>query len=137
MLINSCGLNVPLEEGQSSTVGNPIINKSTDLWKVFYNWIKTINDGEMNVDVTKFMLYCNQSGQHGIVDEFSSPANKVDTTAAIEYAKNKLADIKNGHVIWKYFDYVVNHNENILLGFIERFELQIGDDAPQKKLVFI
>ena len=117
------------EEDKSSVVSNPITNKSTDLWKTFYNWIKAINDGEINVDVTKFILYCNKSGQHGIVDEFSSSANKDAATAAIKYEKDKLADIKKGHAIWEYYDYVINDNENILLGLIERFELQIGEGA--------
>jgi hypothetical protein len=117
------------EEDKSSIVGNPITNKSTSLWKTFYNWIEAINDGEINVDVTKFILYCNSSGEHGIVDELSSSTNVATATAAIVYIKNKLADIKKGHAIWKYFDYVVNQNENIFLDLIENFELQIGEGA--------
>ena len=32
-------------------------------------------------------------------------------------------------LLWEYFDYILNHNENILLDIIERFELQIGEGA--------
>lgn len=117
------------EEDKSSIVGNPITNKSTDLWKTFYNWIKEINDGEIDVDATKFILYCNKSGRHGIVDEFSASTNTDAATAAVKYAKDKLSDIKDGHAVWEYYDYVVNSNEKVLLAVIENFELQIGEGA--------
>jgi hypothetical protein len=117
------------EEDKSSVVGNPITNKSKDLWKTFYNWTKAVNDSEIDVHNTKFILYCNKSGQHGVVDEFSSVINKDTALAAIEYAKSKLSDINKDHGIWKFYDYVINNNENILLNIIQRFELQIGEGA--------
>ncbi len=117
------------EEDKSSITGNPLTNKSTDLWKTFYNWVKAINDNDIDVKLTKFILYCNRSGQHGIVDEFSAATNKDDALTAIEYAKDKLADIKEGHAAWEFYNYVINDNENILLDIIIRFELQIGEGA--------
>ncbi|MFK5949379.1 MAG: hypothetical protein QM500_11505 [Methylococcales bacterium] len=117
------------EEDKSSIVGNPITNKSIDLWKTLFNWIKAINDGDIDVNVTKFILFCNQTGQCGIVDIFSLATNKDTASAAIETAKNKLSDIKKDHAIWEYFNYTVNTHQNILAEVIQRFELQIGKGA--------
>jgi len=77
----------------------------------------------------KVMFYCNQSGRHGIVDEFSSAQNQPDAQKAIDYAKIKLNDIETDHDIWKYYDNVINQHETLLLDIVERFELQVGNSA--------
>ncbi len=117
------------EEDKSSITANSVTNKSVDLWKTFYNWLKAINDDDIDVDVTKFILFCNQSGQSGIVDTFSLATNKDAAIAAIETAKNKLSDIKEGHAIWGYFDYTINTHQKLLVEVIQRFELQVGKGA--------
>ena len=122
------------EEDKSSVVGNPITNKSTDLWKTFFNWIKAVNDHEIVVANTKFVLYCNKSGRPGIVDKFNSATNESQIKAAIQYAKTELIDIDEKHDIWESYNYVVNKNENILINIIERFELQLGEGASYDEL---
>lgn len=117
------------EEDKSSIVGNPLTDRSTDLWKTFSNWIKAIKNGDLDVKKTKFILYCNQSGRLGIVDKFSSAQNQSDAQSAIDYAKSELKDTKKEHDIWEYYNYVVNDNEVLLLEVVERFELQIGVGA--------
>lgn len=132
-IIESSG-EVTLEEDKSSIVGNPLTDRSTDLWKTFANWIEIINDRNLDVRKTKFILYCNQSGRHGIVDEFSSAQNQLDARKAIDYAKIKLNDIGAEHDIWKYYDKVINQHETLLLGVVERFELQIGKSSVYNEL---
>ena len=127
-IIESSG-EVTLEEDKSSIVGNPLTDRSTDLWKTFANWIEIINDRNLDVRKTKFILYCNQSGRHGIVDEFSSAQNQLDAQKAIDYAKIELNDIGAEHDIWKYYDNVINQHETLLLDVVERFELQVGNSA--------
>lgn len=117
------------EEDKSSIVGNPLTDRSTDLWKTFSNWVKAIKKGDLDVKKTKFILYCNQSGRLGIVDKFSSAQNQSDAQSAIDYAKTELKDTKKEHDIWEYYNYVVNDNEALLLEVVERFELQIGVGA--------
>jgi len=127
-IIESSG-EVTLEEDKSSIVGNPLTDRSTDLWKTFANWIEIINDRNLDVRKTKFILYCNQSGRHGIVDEFSSAQNQLDAQKAIDYAKIELSDIGVEHDIWKYYHNVINQHETLLLDVVERFELQVGNNA--------
>lgn len=117
------------EEDKSSIVGNPLTDRSADLWKTFSNWIEAIINEDFDVEKTKFLLYCNQSGRQGIVNKFSSAQNLSDIKGAIEYAKKELSDIKPEHEIWEYYDFVVNKNETLLLKAIQNFELQIGNGA--------
>ncbi|HDR7950139.1 TPA: hypothetical protein QCY38_003831 [Bacillus toyonensis] len=114
------------EEDKSSINGNPITDKSTDLWKTLSNWIKANNSGDLKMLNTKFILYSNQSGRKGIASKFSSAQNRIEAEEAVAYAKNKLKDIKSDHAIWEYYDFVVNKNEELLIKLIERFEVQIG-----------
>lgn len=122
------------EEDKSSLVGNPITNKSTDLWKTFFNWIKAVNDNEIVITNTKFVLYCNKSGRPGIVDKFNSATDESQIKAAIEYAKTELSDIDEEHDVWEFYNYVVNENKNILIGMIERFEFQLGEGTSYDEL---
>lgn len=127
-IIESSG-EVTLEEDKSSIVGNPLTDRSTDLWKTFANWIEVINDKDLDVRKTNFILYCNQSGRYGIVDKFSDAQSQLDAQEVIDYAKMELSDVGDEHDIWKYYDNVINQNETLLLDVIERFKLQVGDGA--------
>lgn len=122
------------EEDKSSIVGNPITDRSIDLWKTFSNWIIAIKNDDLDVIKTKFVLYSNQSGREGIAAGFSSAQNRIEAQEVIDSAKEKLEDIKPGHDIWKYYDFVVNENEDLLLKVIERFELQIGSGVGYEEV---
>ena len=115
---------VIVEEDKSSIVSNPLTDRSTDLWKTFSNWIKAINDKELDLGKAKFQLYTNKTGETSIVNAFSSAKNKEEAEQALDTAKTKLSDITEKHEIWKYYDYAVNKNESLLLDVIERFELE-------------
>ncbi len=117
------------EEDKSSINNNPLTNKSTDLWKTFYNWIMDINSNKINIHKTTFILYANKSGRPGIVNAFDSATNKENALNAISDAKKLLIDVGEDHDIWKYYNYVVNHHEQQLVEVIQKFELQIGTDA--------
>ncbi len=124
------------EEDKSSIVGNPLTDRSTDLWKTFSNWIKAINSGNIDVMKTQFILYCNQSGRSGIVNRFSSAQDKKEAKSAISDAKKVLKDITKDHDIWEYYDFVVNRNEPLLNEIVRRFELQIGSGAGYDEVCY-
>ena len=117
---------VKTEEDKSSITSNPLTNRSTDLWKTFSNWITAINNGEINIQKSVFILYSNKSGRPGIVNAFDSATNKEEAQSAIEKAKGLLKDIGQGHDVWKYYDYAVNKHQDLLAEVIQKFELQIG-----------
>ncbi|MBX4267549.1 ABC-three component system protein [Clostridium estertheticum] len=117
------------EEDKSSIAGNPLTDRSTDLWKTFSNWIEAIINKDFDIEKTQFVLYCNKSGRQGIVNKFSLAQDLSDVQSAIEYARTELSDIKSDHEIWVYYNFVVNENETLLIKVIQSFELQIGNGA--------
>ena len=118
-----------IEEDKSSVNSNPVTNKSTDLWKTFYNWIKAIKDDEINVNKTDFVLFTNQAGRNGIVNVFDSAKTVVEAKDAIANAKLLLSAISKEHEIWPFYNYVVNQQENVLIEVIQKFDLQIGSSS--------
>lgn len=117
------------EEDKSSTVGNPLTDRSSDLWKTLSNWIKGIKDGEFDAKKTNFVLYSNQSGRHGIVNEFSNAQSETEVKTAVENARKQLTDINSDHEIWPHYDFCMNQNESLLNELIGKFELQTEDGA--------
>lgn len=117
------------EEDKSSIIGNPLANKSSNLWKTFFNWIDLIETENLDVNKIWFVLYCNNSGKDGIVNCFHSAKSHQEAQKAIDYAKKELNDIDQKHEIWKYYDYVVNQHETLMLEIVKRFELQIGNGS--------
>lgn len=117
------------EEDKSSLYGKAITDKSTDLWKTFFNWINAVKGGELDVNKSKFLLYTNKSGRKSIVDLFSDAKNEGYAEEAVKKTKETLSDITTEHDIWKYFDFVVNQNEKLLLKIILQFEVHYGSNA--------
>jgi len=126
------------EEDKSSQVGNPLTDLSTDLWKTFFNWVNMINDNQIDVNKTKFVLYTNKKGRAGLVNTFDKARSTDEITKVISKAKAKLSKIKNTHEVWPYYDFLFNKNSTTLSNIIANFELQIceggGSELVKKEI---
>lgn len=116
------------EEDKSSINGNPLTNRSKDLWKTFYNWIQQVTAGTLDIEKTDFVLYTNQSGRRALVNLFNDSESESDSVRAIEEASNQLSDISEDHEIWNYFNFIVNENTDLFKQVIMRFSLIVGPD---------
>jgi hypothetical protein len=117
------------EEDKSSVSGNPLTDRSTDLWKTFHNWVKLIEDEAVDLDQTRFVLYCNQQGRKSLVDLFADAFTAESAEAARQAAEEELKGLSKEHDIWSYYDYVVNKHPDIFEQVITRFDLIIGIDS--------
>ncbi|AMR29954.1 hypothetical protein A0256_00245 [Mucilaginibacter sp. PAMC 26640] len=115
------------EEDKSSTAGNPLTDRSTDLWKTFYNWLKAIDEGHIGLKKTWFYLYTNQSGREAIVHTFDKAITFEEAKTALTNAKAALADITDSHEIWPYLNFVLSYNQDKFAELLTRFELQVND----------
>lgn len=121
--IQSDGL-IVVEEDKSSISDNPVTDKSTDLWKTFYNWVKDIKNGHLQIEKTRFLLYTNRVGRKGVVNAFHDAASEGEALEAIAKAEKKLKEISADHEIWKYYNFCVNENRVLLASVVAKFELQ-------------
>lgn len=117
------------EEDKSSIKSNPLTDRSTDFWKTFFNWAKAVENKELDIKNTRFILYCNQSGRLSIINEFCSANDPLKANLAIEQAKKELKDIDDKHDIWEYYNYLINEKILLLKEIVMRFDLQIGKGA--------
>lgn len=126
---STAGGDVKAEEDKSSISSNPITDRSTNLWKTFYNWIKAIEDGELDIESTTFILYCNHSGKESLAHQFSNAGNGDKAVEALEQSRQELADVDESHEIWKFFSFVSDEKSDLFVKVIERFELQVGSST--------
>ncbi len=120
--------NAITEEDKSSIVGNPLTDRSTDLWKTFSNWIDAIENKNLTIEKTQFVLFTNKKGRQGIIDKFHNAKTDGDVNQAIDDCKAELSDITDKHDIWVYYDNVVNKHGNVFAQIIKKFELEIKED---------
>lgn len=121
------------EEDKSSQNSNPVTDRSSDLWKTFYNWTNAVVDGELEVDNTAFHLYTNKKGRKGIVDTFHTATNIDLSLVAISAAWKKLDRISEAHEIYPYIQYLKS-KENIFSKIISKFEFCVGSETGLKEV---
>lgn len=117
------------EEDKSSLIGNPVTDRSADLWKTFANWVDAVNGGVFNPANTRFVLFRNKSGKEAIVESFHEANTAADATNALKNAITSLSDLKDEHEAWKYYKKAALDNQNVLINIIERFSLETGSEA--------
>ncbi len=116
------------EEDKSSVLGNPLTDRSTNLWKTFYNWAILVQESNIDTETTCFILYANNHGKPALVNRLNSAKDTDDARQVISEIKKGFSDINNEHNIWKYYSYLLN-NENLFIEIIKKFSLIIGDGA--------
>ena len=117
-----------LSEEDKSTIRNinPVSDKSTNLWKTIYNWLNKINDGVLNVEMDKFVLYTNHLvPTDSIVQKLNS---SIDNINELDEIINEINSIKESSQvdsdIYKYIDFILSETNLFKFKkFIKNFEL--------------
>lgn len=113
------------EEDKSSLNSNPVTDKSTDLWKTFYNWINALNDGSVNTKGTKFVLYSNHEGNKGIVDKLSSAQSLEEINTCVIEVERLFWALEASHSIHSYLSCIMG-NKEAFKSIIQSFEFIVG-----------
>lgn len=71
---------------------NPVSNKAVDLWKTMYNWLISVESGELHLENTKFILFINVDKSGTIVESFHSAESKENASKAWVEAKEYFYD---------------------------------------------
>lgn len=122
------------EEDKSSISSNPLTNRSTDLWKTFFNWAVAVKTGSIDISKTEFVLFCNYPINNGFVKDFSIATSESEISNCLVKVTSELADISATHEIWRYFNFLMNENRDIFSNIIKKFTLQLGDGTGQELL---
>ena len=120
------------EEDKSSMLGNPLTDRSVNLWKTFYNWCSMLQSEGLSVSNMRFVLYTNH-----LVNEnsFVKWLHEVETTDAINNVVIRIRDffreIQATHDIHRYLNPLLNDYEAIFREIIPRFELVQNNDTAE------
>ena len=69
-------------EVKSTHGGNPVSDRSVDLWKTFSNWIDAVKRGDLQLEKTSFEIYVSQPRTGKIVSSFRD-ANSLDEAPCV------------------------------------------------------
>lgn len=109
---------------------NPVSDRATDLWKTMYNWLISIESGELNPDKAKFVLFINVNKSGTIVSSFHSAKSYENAVSAWEKAKELFYDDKGqlkeiGEEYKSYVEYFFSKDKkSVACKIIEKFELK-------------
>lgn len=124
------------EEDKSSLKNNPVTDKSTDLWKTFYNWINALNDSSVDVERTIFVLYANHEGNKGVVNALSDAKSSEEISACVEAVEGLFESLQSSHPIYSYLEYILAHKD-FFRSIISSFEFIVGSKTGSDEIVQI
>jgi hypothetical protein len=81
-----------LEQDKLSFVGNPITDRSANLWKTLATWTQLLDAGECSLDVTEFFLVTNQAVKSGIASILMLPSKERDKKGLVKTVRTTLKD---------------------------------------------
>jgi hypothetical protein len=112
------------EEDKSSLNGNPLTNRSINLWKTFYNWITAVNNDILNATTDRFVLYTNHLvPENSFVKQFHKVTSEKEVNDIVKNVQESMTNITEKHNIYKYVDIVLNKELIIFKKILLNFEL--------------
>ena len=114
------------EEDKSSIAGkSPVLDRSENLWKTFYNWTQAVVNNELDANRDFFILYANHESKEDSIVVKLSKASTNNVTSTLSTIKANVNDILSDpqHALYQYVDYLFNQNYNLFEKIAIRFEL--------------
>ncbi|MCK4652118.1 MAG: hypothetical protein KAT13_03410 [Methanosarcinales archaeon] len=129
-------------EVKSTHGGNPVSDRSVDLWKTFSNWIDAVKRGDLQLEKTSFEIYVSQPRTGEIVSSFRDANSLDEAHTALTEAKNKLwgtapdFNLKSNvsDTIKPYVSNVFETDETLVCRIIVAFSLDCGSGSPHADL---
>ena len=109
---------------------NPVSNKAVDLWKTMYNWMLSVENGDLKIDNVKFVLFINVDKKDSIVEKFNLSKNHTEAVEAWNYARKFFYDETDklkaiGKEYKQYVEYFFEYSKKELAyKIIQSFELK-------------
>lgn len=114
---------------------NPVANRAKDLWKTMYNWLLAVQEEELEVEKTKFIMFITVNKQGEIVNSFNKANDKKSSIIAWESARNEFYDergqekgIKDDYALYirSFFN---SDNKEKVCKIIEKFSLKTIEES--------
>jgi len=122
--------------------GNPIANRSVDLWKTFGIWVDAAHTGELPPNNSIYTIYISRPLSGDIANKFSA-ANSIEESKVVLLQAQKefwgnAPDYPNkvnvSPTLAPYLEKVLLADEAIICNIIKNFNLELGSGSPQNDL---
>lgn len=114
------------------SAANPVSNGAKPFWKSLHNWLLAIEAGHLKLDNTQFELYVFGDFRGEICTSFSDAKDRSTGQTALEEARKAFGADPDGAP--EHVQAVLNHDENVLLELIVRFQYAHGTGDSQSDL---
>ena len=133
---------ITAEQDKSALSGNPIADRSPELWKTLGNWIEAASAGTVDPTKTQFELYVSRQLSGEFVQSFSDASTPQAARAAIEKAKTVLWGAAPGHArrltvstaLAPQLERVFGADEKFVSSVIRNFCLKCGSGSAHDDL---
>lgn len=128
----------------SEAGGNPICNRSLQLWKTFANWVRQVNLQNLDPSRTHFEIYLNKKRPGPLVEQFDRANTKQLARDAIVRARDLLWGTSPGftkkaqvaHTLKPHLEEIFSQKgEAALRQIVERFHLAFATESPELDLL--
>jgi hypothetical protein len=128
------------EQVKSTRTGNPLSDRSIQLWKTFRNWIEASGSGTLEPDKTQFVIYLTRGVTGNIAASFNAALTIEDAKAAIRDAMTSLkipgvtAKVDQTSPLEDHFRAVFLSGSDILETIVHRFRIELSKSSPHDDL---
>lgn len=133
---------VRLSQTKSTLGGNPVSNKSVELWKSLDNWVKAVKAGLFDPEKTQFELYISKKVSGEIINAFSGANTNADAKKAVAFARELLWGAAPHYPIRSslsseialHVNAVLEADDCYLLPILRNLRLECGSGSPVSDL---
>lgn len=125
-----------LEQSKSALVGNPMSDRSEELWKTFANWAELCVDGTVEAATTDFRLYVTPAKTGTLVGAIHA-ASETDADQVLAKIKKLISPAKVNVGCADLVMRFLEAGEDICLRIIARFQLVAESDPVESVRQFV
>lgn len=127
---------VLLEQSKSALVGNPVSDKSEELWKAFANWAELCIDGAVSPSTTDFHLYVTPAKSGSLIASIHA-ADEFQAEQALTKIKKLVAPSTGNVGCTPFVKRFLAAGDSICLQIIQRFQLVAESDPVESVRQFV
>ncbi|MET3875978.1 ABC-three component system protein [Chitinophaga sp. OAE865] len=112
------------EQDKSSTTSFPFAPSRPDLWKTLLIWLKAVEAGELDINMTKFYLVTNRTSNNSLAEKIGNAKSPIEIDVCINLIRETV-DSLNGDVK-QLATKIFSFNDNVLKSVIKHIEFSSG-----------
>jgi hypothetical protein len=131
------------EQSKSVTSGNPIADRSVELWKTFANWIRAAEAGQIDPSRTSFEIFLSRRRPGTLANLFANAADRRSAELALGVARQALwgmppkfpKRVRMSATLAPHVGAVFTARDGLAPTVIERFSLVFGSGSSKNDLL--